>query len=194
MKQRPEPPVWCVRANVVPEREFGPLGFERKAGTKHFRGGARVWIIDAFFGMAETVIVVGHHRGGGRLVKMALHVRVLTDFKAALVYSPGVTNMLVEHHAPLHAPIDELTARERAAAFQSWKERSVRTPWKKLYRVVSADAQTLRLELLDREAPQPVDIPARLVPRELCVVGAVLEFSRSDDGVVTLARGADTSR
>jgi hypothetical protein len=89
---------------------------------------------------------------------------------------------------------DELTARERAAAFQRWKEQSLRTPWNKLYRVVSADAQTLRLELLDRAAPQPVDIPARLVPRELCVVGAVLEFSRSDDGVVTLARGADTSR
>jgi hypothetical protein len=195
MTPHPEPPVWCVRANVVQEREFGPLGFERRSGTKHFRGGAKVWVIDAFFGVAETVIVVGHHRGGGRLVKMALHVRVLTDFKAALVYSPGVTNLLVEHHAPLHAPIDELTARERAAAFQRWKEQSSRTPWNKRYRVVSMDDQTLRLEFLDQEPALPVvDIPARLVPRDLCVIGAVLEFTRSDDGVVTLVRGTDTSR
>jgi hypothetical protein len=38
--------VWCIVANIVHERPYGPGGQEVRRGTKHFAPGAKVVILD----------------------------------------------------------------------------------------------------------------------------------------------------
>ena len=47
---------------------------ERRRGTKHFRGGAKVHVIDAHWGTCEVVTVIGHHRASGRYAKLDMRV------------------------------------------------------------------------------------------------------------------------
>jgi hypothetical protein len=64
-------PVWCVEASIVEDRIYGPNGSWSRKGTKHFAPNARVYIIDAYWGMGgETVTVVGRHRSSHFYVKM----------------------------------------------------------------------------------------------------------------------------
>ena len=88
-------PVWCVRANVVQERPYGPGGLEIRRGTKHFAPGAKVYCTHVYWdGPMTSVEVVGHHRGSHRYVKMIIGHERLTNFRAELVYSPYIIEQL----------------------------------------------------------------------------------------------------
>jgi len=91
-------PFWCATANVKKEILFGEEHILRK-GTKHFRGGAKVYIVDAYWGMCNSVSVVGHHRANGRYIKIDIHVKRLESFRLELVYSPRVAEFIREHYA-----------------------------------------------------------------------------------------------
>lgn len=83
--------VWCLVANVVKMRRAGPGGVEVRSGTKHFAPGAKVYVIGAYWGMGgETVTVVGRHRKARRFITIATKSKYLTNWRAALVYSPAV--------------------------------------------------------------------------------------------------------
>ena len=86
-------PIWCATANLKKENTFGEEGIKRR-GTKHFRGGAKVYIADAYWGMCNSVTVVGHHRASGRYVKIDIHVKRLENFRLELVYSPKVAALI----------------------------------------------------------------------------------------------------
>ena len=86
-------PFWCATASVKKETTFGEDRLKRR-GTKHFRGGAKVYIADAYWGMCNSVTVVGHHRGSGRYIKIDLHVKYLENFRLELVYSPKVAALI----------------------------------------------------------------------------------------------------
>ena len=43
-------------------------GGEAKQGTKHFRAGAKVYVIDAFWGTCDSVTVIGQHRSSRRFI------------------------------------------------------------------------------------------------------------------------------
>ncbi|GAA6170328.1 hypothetical protein [Sessilibacter corallicola] len=85
-------------AKVTEDRFFGPER-ELKRGTKHFRGGAKVYVIDAYWGSCDSATVVGHHRASGRYIKIDMLVKHLTDFRFGVVYSPTVVNFIREHFA-----------------------------------------------------------------------------------------------
>lgn len=86
-----EPPaVWCIVANVVEERPYGPGGEETRRGLKIFPAGAKLYVPDGFGGMGwETVEVVGRGRGSARYVAARVQTRQLTNWRVKAVYSPA---------------------------------------------------------------------------------------------------------
>jgi hypothetical protein len=88
-------PVWCVVANVVTERPYGPGGAEKRPGTKHFRPRAKVYCFPALWGDGyDQIKVVGRHRGSNRYVTMIIKSAWLENWRAKLVYSPDVIRRL----------------------------------------------------------------------------------------------------
>jgi hypothetical protein len=115
-------PIWLITANVVEERAYGEGGVERRRGTKHFRGNAKVYIIGAHWGMCESVIVIGHHRASGRYVQMTIPKRHLTNLRMTLCYSPKVIE-LVSTECFTHENIPDKAEWERQlAVIRSWPE------------------------------------------------------------------------
>ena len=92
-----EPSILCATANILEEVEWGEQR-EKRSGTKHFRGGAKVYIIDSYPGMCESAIVIGHHRKSGRYIKLSLKVKYLGNFRVTSVYSPKVISLAEEHY------------------------------------------------------------------------------------------------
>lgn len=91
-------PVWCLAANVVAERAYGPGGQERRSGTKHFAPGAKVYLLAFFWGMGgEDVTVIGAHRRSHRLVTMTIRSAWLVNWRVELVYQPAVIQAVADH-------------------------------------------------------------------------------------------------
>jgi len=110
-------PVWCIAANVVYERPYGPDGSETRRGTKHFAPGARVYIVDFFWGTGgEDVTVVGHHRKSHRYITIVIRSKWLVNWRAEMVYSPHVIREVVAHGAYRPHP----TWSERTEIGQLW--------------------------------------------------------------------------
>ena len=82
-------PIWCATANIKKEIPFGEE-HKIKRGTKHFRGGAKVYIAYAYGGMCDNATVIGHHRNNSRFIKITMPVKHLENFRLELVYSPKV--------------------------------------------------------------------------------------------------------
>jgi hypothetical protein len=90
-------PVWCVIANVVDERPYGPGGAELRRGLKLFRPGAKVHVVDGFGGMGyETLTVVGQVRRSSRFSTVHVQTEHLTNWRVQLVYSPAVLRQIEE--------------------------------------------------------------------------------------------------
>jgi len=86
-------PIWCATANVKKEISFGEEHIIKK-GIKHFRGCAKVHVIDAYWGMCDNATVIGHHRSNGRYIKIDIPVKHLENFRLELVYSPKVIQLI----------------------------------------------------------------------------------------------------
>ena len=74
-----------------------------KKGTKHFSGGTKVYIIDWFPGMCETLIVVGRHRKAKRKFKAT------TDSIHNHYVSPNVLNREFTVTEPAKAWVSDIT-------------------------------------------------------------------------------------
>ena len=89
---------FCVVANVAEETASGEGGLQVRAGIRHFRPGAKVWVLPPQWGDGgDQVIVAGYHRGTrGRqgLARMVMPRRHLTGFRVQGVYSPAVIRAL----------------------------------------------------------------------------------------------------
>lgn len=90
-------PIWTVVANVVTERAFGPQGQETKLGTNLFGPKTKVYIIDWFAGMCESVTVIGLSRKPKRFIKTILRVDMLENFRIKLCYEPKTIKLIKEH-------------------------------------------------------------------------------------------------
>ena len=87
----PLEPAWCVVANVVRERVYGPGGIERRSGTKHFAPGTKLYVCNFFWGVGgERITVIGRHRKSRRFIHVSMAAKHLTNWRAALVYSPFI--------------------------------------------------------------------------------------------------------
>jgi hypothetical protein len=109
---------WLITATVVKERPYGPGGEETRIGTKHFRGGAKVYVIGAHWGMCESVTVIGHHRSSGRYAKLDMRRFHLEHFRMTVCYSPKVIAMVAAEY------LDQLPTMEKweqdLAVIDSW--------------------------------------------------------------------------
>jgi hypothetical protein len=113
--------IWCVVANVVTERPYGPGGAETRSGTKHFRPGAKVHIISAYAGTCENVVAIGHHRGSNQYSRLVVPVRHLENFRVKLAYSPEVIRLANEYFATGSIAWTEQEALEMCRAFPEWQ-------------------------------------------------------------------------
>ncbi|MFB7296971.1 hypothetical protein [Streptomyces rubiginosohelvolus] len=83
-------PLWLVAANVVRWRRYGDGGQELRPGTKSYPGGAKVYVVDTYPGMAhEQVTTIGRARTG-RWITVDTGSRHLHTFRAKLAYAPAV--------------------------------------------------------------------------------------------------------
>jgi hypothetical protein len=81
---------WCLVANVISEQPFGE-NHEIQYGTKHFSPNTKVYCSAPTWGDGyERIVVAGRHRGSSRLVKMIIHEKRLTNWRARYVYLPKI--------------------------------------------------------------------------------------------------------
>ena len=115
VEEAPDGPVWCVAANVLMERGYGPGGAEKRRGTKHFAPGAKVFVFYFFWGMGgERVTVIGRHRKSRRFIRLTMPAKHLANWRAELVYSPYVAKQVREFGEFAVLPADSEKARQRA--------------------------------------------------------------------------------
>jgi len=108
-------PVWCVAANVVMERGYGPGGAETLRGTKHFAPGAKVFVYNFFWGVGgETVTVIGRHRKSHRYIRLSMPAKHLANWRAELVYSPSIAKQVRDSSEFGPLPPESENARRRA--------------------------------------------------------------------------------
>ena len=96
-------PAWCVVANVVLERGYGPGGVEIRRGTKLFAPGAKVHVLRLFWHSdrkLDQLTVVGRHRKSHRFITTTMANRHLANWRVELIYSPYVVEQLRQHKIP----------------------------------------------------------------------------------------------
>lgn len=88
---------WCLVGNIVGLRACGPGGAELKHGSKHFSGGTKVWCLPPQWDWShENIVAIGRHRGSHRLMKLVMRRQSIEQWRARVVYHPGVLRRLNE--------------------------------------------------------------------------------------------------
>jgi len=91
-----EPTDWCLVGNIVEEHEFGELG-EIRRGSKHFTSGTKVYCLPPQWGDGyEKIVAVGLARGSRRWITVVPPSRLITNWRAKVVYNPAVLRHLRE--------------------------------------------------------------------------------------------------
>ncbi|MFJ8666588.1 hypothetical protein [Streptomyces sp. NPDC093600] len=86
-----------MAANVVAWRRCGVGGQELRPGTKCFKGGAKVYVADAYWGPGgDRVTVVGRERHTSRWIVIDMATRHLYGFWPKLIHTPRVLERLRE--------------------------------------------------------------------------------------------------
>ena len=111
---------WCVIGKIRESTPFGEGRKETKIGSKHFKPGARVFIVDWYPGMCTTVTVIGHHRKSNRLITIDLHVKYLTNLKSKVVYKPYVLERMEERKIMGGGTLTREQAEEVRSVVESW--------------------------------------------------------------------------
>ena len=150
--QQEKAPIWGVAANILKERPYGPGGQIVKRGTRKFHGGAKVYMVGAFWGMGgEQIAVVGHFRGNG-YVTSVIGVDTLENFRAEPIYSPAVINRILNRsysvHHPQPARYNEPSSKEEAVETaanyarlaEAW--RAERQKSRETHRLPASEAET----------------------------------------------------
>ncbi len=78
--------IWCVVGNVKKEIPYGPGGKEIKSGLKKFKAGAKLHIIDAYYGRAEYIIAIGQHRKSGKYISCAVRANTVENFRVKKIW------------------------------------------------------------------------------------------------------------
>jgi hypothetical protein len=103
--------IWCVVANVVRVRPYGPGGAERRQGTKHFAPGAKVYVFQRIaWSDAQRLRVLGRHRRSNRLIQLTIGVELLANWRARKVYHPVVIRRILADEHPSQSRVAELRA------------------------------------------------------------------------------------
>ncbi|MET9594245.1 hypothetical protein ABZY45_25445 [Streptomyces sp. NPDC006516] len=88
---------WLIAANVVRWRRYGEGGQELRPGTKSYRGGSKVYVIETYPGAGhEQLTTIGRGRHTGTYIRIDMSTRNLHNFRAVPVYSPTVLRLCEE--------------------------------------------------------------------------------------------------
>jgi hypothetical protein len=97
--EKAEPCDWCLVGNIVQEHAFG----EQKVileGSKHFTPGTKVYCLPAQWGDGyQHIIVVGICRRSRRWIKVVMDRKLITNWRAKMVYKPVVLGRLRKGHS-----------------------------------------------------------------------------------------------
>ncbi|MET8969685.1 hypothetical protein [Streptomyces hydrogenans] len=118
-------PFLLVAANVVTWRRCGVGGQELRPGTKAFKGGAKVYVADVYWGPGgERLTVAGRERHTGRWIIIDTATRHLHGFRPKLVHTPRLLELLrasgreggfgAEHAADIAATLERYARQYRA--------------------------------------------------------------------------------
>ncbi len=107
-------PLWSVVVNVI------------EKGTKHFRPGAEIHIIDAYAGSSERVVGIGHHRRSNRYCCLVFSIEHVENFRVKLADSPEIRQLAFERfaknpHGTFNRPWTADEARRCCADFPKWQ-------------------------------------------------------------------------
>jgi hypothetical protein len=112
--------ILVLRASIVQEHPYGECALDARKGTRHFRPGARVYVIDAHWGTCDAVTVIGHHRARGQYAKLDVSVKHLENFRLDRAYSPMVISLIKQHFSG-GRQYTEQYAEELLKALPEWK-------------------------------------------------------------------------
>ncbi|GLQ31366.1 hypothetical protein [Litoribrevibacter albus] len=116
---------WCVVANIKKEIPCGDSGTETKVGLRKFKGGAKVYIVGAFYGTAESIIVIGQHRRTGKFVSCIIPVSTVENLRVKKVYKPQIIDFLQgDNPCGAHMTSTEEIARELAELIPKWSQQA----------------------------------------------------------------------
>jgi hypothetical protein len=119
--QNPGDALWCIVGNVVEERAYGPGGVETRRGTKHFRPGAKVHIIDWYPGGSYAIVVVGQHRRSRSFIKVVMNVNHVENLRVKMIYNPKVIEIASAHADERGVVLTQERAQEIASTLPHWQ-------------------------------------------------------------------------
>ena len=86
--------IWCVVGNVKKQIPYGPSGQEIKSGLKKFKAGAKIHVIDGYYGMAENIVVIAQHRKSGKYISCTIRANTVENFRVKKIYSKRILELL----------------------------------------------------------------------------------------------------
>lgn len=92
----PSPELWAAVGNIKRICWKGTGLSEAHPGTKHFRGGAKVFVVSAFWGVTGIVTVIGQHRKSRRWLCIHMRSIHLEQLRPKVVYHPVVRRLMLE--------------------------------------------------------------------------------------------------
>lgn len=89
---------------VVPEQEHATLVAALVTRDHHlWTAGQKVYIYQGYWGEAERVEVIGHHRRKHRWISAAIPIKSLTNFRIKKVFDPGALRAIERQYYAIKA-------------------------------------------------------------------------------------------
>jgi hypothetical protein len=90
-------PLWTLVANIKQEISYGQGKLQNRKGTKQFRPGTKVYIIDWYAGMCEAITVIGLSRDTKKLITLVIRAEWVENLRVKLCYNPKICSKIKAH-------------------------------------------------------------------------------------------------
>ena len=110
---------YCLVGNIVEKHYFG-VNKEIRQGTKHFRGGAKVFIFPQFGGCGhENIRVIGLPRKSNKTINVIIPTKLITNVRVKKIYQQDLKRIITEsfYYSSWKKEADELEAITNFAEF-----------------------------------------------------------------------------
>ena len=88
---------YCLVGNIVEKHYFGE-NKEIRHGSKHFRGGAKVYIFPQFGGGGhEYIRVIGLPRKRNKTIDVVIPSKLITNVRVNIIYQPNLMKKIAEN-------------------------------------------------------------------------------------------------
>ncbi|KAF2079408.1 hypothetical protein [Flavobacterium sharifuzzamanii] len=114
-------PIHLLVGNIVAERYFGP-DKEIKKGTKHFSGGTKIYIIDWYPGMCETIVAVGLNKRTKRIISICIKVNLVENLRIKSVYNKNIIKKVEERHGQIDSEFIQELAETMLKNIPYWQK------------------------------------------------------------------------